>query len=59
MFSHLAKKAIAEDCRRIEWWVLDWNKDAITFYQSIGAIPMDEWTVQRITGDALKKLAAG
>jgi len=57
MFKHLARKAIAEDCGRIEWWVLDWNKDAITFYQSIGAISMDEWTVQRITGEALKNLA--
>lgn len=58
IFQHLAQKALAEDCGRLEWWVLDWNKDAITFYEAIGAIPMSEWTVQRVTGDALKKLAS-
>ena len=40
---------------RFEWSVLDWNTPAIEFYRSIGAEPMDEWTVQRVTGDALKK----
>jgi GNAT superfamily N-acetyltransferase len=58
IFQHLAQKALAEGCGRLEWWVLDWNKDAITFYEAIGAIPMSEWTVQRVTGDALKKLAS-
>lgn len=57
IFQHLAQKALAEGCGRLEWWVLDWNKEAITFYASIGALPMSEWTVQRITGEALKKLA--
>jgi GNAT superfamily N-acetyltransferase len=57
MFRHLAQKALAEGCGRLEWWVLDWNEDAIRFYESLGAAPMSEWTVQRITGDALNKLA--
>ncbi len=57
IFKHLAKKALTEGCGRLEWWVLDWNKDAITFYESIGAIPMSEWTVQRVTGQALENLA--
>jgi GNAT superfamily N-acetyltransferase len=43
---------------RLEWWVLDWNEKAIAFYRSIDAVPMDEWTVQRLTGDALRALAA-
>jgi GNAT superfamily N-acetyltransferase len=59
MFRHLAQKALAEGCGRLEWWVLDWNTDAIAFYASIGAVPMDEWTVQRVTGEALVQLAAG
>ena len=59
LFAHLAKKAVEEGCGRLEWWVLDWNEDAINFYRSIGAIAMDEWTVQRVEGEALTKLAAG
>ena len=56
-------KALAEVCvergyRRLEWSVLDWNEPSIRFYRSIGASGMDEWTVQRLTGDALKQLAA-
>ena len=57
LLSHLAKKAIEMDCGRLEWWVLNWNEPAIKFYQSIGAKPMDEWTVNRVTGEALKELA--
>lgn len=57
IFRHLARKALAEGCGRLEWWVLDWNTDAITFYQSIGAVAMDEWTVQRVSGEALQTLA--
>jgi hypothetical protein len=45
--------------RRLEWSVLDWNEPSIRFYRSIGATGMDEWTVQRLTGDALTRLAAG
>lgn len=54
--------ALAQECRergytRLQWWVLNWNAPAIGFYNSIGAKPMDEWTVYRVTGDALDKLA--
>ena len=42
---------------RLEWWVLDWNKPAWDFYEKVGAIPMTEWTVHRVTGDALRQLA--
>jgi GNAT superfamily N-acetyltransferase len=54
---------LASVCRergyaRLEWWVLDWNEPALGFYRSIGAEPMDEWTVHRVTGDALEVLAA-
>ena len=59
LLQHLAKRCIAEDLPRLEWWVLDWNEPAIKFYRSIGAVPMDEWTVQRVTGEALEKLAKG
>jgi len=45
--------------RRLEWWVLDWNEPALGFYRSLGAAPMDEWTVQRVTGAALAALADG
>jgi ribosomal protein S18 acetylase RimI-like enzyme len=55
---HLARIAVARDCGRFEWWVLDWNEPSIRFYRSLGAIGMDEWTVQRVAGDALTQLAA-
>ena len=51
---HLAKK---RGCGRLEWWVLDWNTPAIEFYKSMAAVPMDEWTVFRITGDSLDRLS--
>lgn len=57
MLSYLAKIAIDRNCGRFEWWVLDWNKPALNFYRSIGAVSMDEWTVQRVTGKALEDLA--
>lgn len=57
LLSCLARLAVERDCGRLEWWVLDWNKPAINFYKAIGAVPMDEWTVFRLTGDALAKLA--
>ena len=44
-------------CERMEWAVLDWNQSAITFYKRLGAVAMDEWTVYRLTGDALTELA--
>ena len=55
---HLAQLAVERDCGRFEWSVLDWNTPAIDFYRELGASPLDEWTVQRVTGDALKALAA-
>jgi GNAT superfamily N-acetyltransferase len=55
---HLARLASQRDCGRFEWSVLDWNKPSLDFYHSIGARPMSEWTVQRLTGEALKSLAA-
>ncbi|NLV89496.1 MAG: GNAT family N-acetyltransferase [Tissierellia bacterium] len=53
----LAKLAKERNCGRFEWWCLDWNEPSINFYKSIGAIPMDEWTVYRVTGQALDDLA--
>jgi GNAT superfamily N-acetyltransferase len=55
---HLARLAGERDCGRFEWWVLDWNQPSIEFYRSIGAVAMSDWTVQRVTGEALDKLAA-
>jgi len=57
MLVYLAKLAKERKCGRLEWWVLDWNETAIKFYKKLGAIPMDEWTVFRVTGEALDKLA--
>lgn len=54
----LAKIALDRDCGRFEWSVLDWNTPAIDFYRSLGAVGMAEWTVQRVTDDALTALAA-
>ena len=55
---HLAQLAVQRGCARFEWSVLDWNTPAIDFYRSLGAIGMDEWTVQRLDGEALRALAA-
>jgi len=55
---HLAKLAVERDCGRFEWSVLDWNEPAIRFYRSLGATGLDEWTVQRVTGEALTTLAS-
>ncbi len=59
LLAHLAKLTIERDCGRLEWAVLDWNKSAIDFYLSLGALPMNEWTVFRLTGDKLRKLDSG
>ncbi|MES2159416.1 MAG: GNAT family N-acetyltransferase [Pseudomonadota bacterium] len=58
LLARLAQLAIERDCARLEWSVLDWNEPAIAVYRAIGAVPMDEWTVQRLDGDALRALAA-
>lgn len=57
LMGHLARLAVARGCGRMEWAVLDWNEPAIRFYRSIAAQAMDGWTVYRLTGDALKRLA--
>jgi GNAT superfamily N-acetyltransferase len=53
----LASIAVERDCGRLEWSVLDWNEPALKFYKSLGAVPMDDWTIHRVTGDALRSLA--
>jgi GNAT superfamily N-acetyltransferase len=58
LLQRLARLCAERGYRRLEWSVLDWNTPAIGFYRSIGAVGMDEWTVQRLTGDALTALAA-
>ncbi len=57
LLSHLARLAVERGCGRLEWSVLDWNEPSIAFYRSLGAVAMDEWTVYRLTGDALAELA--
>jgi GNAT superfamily N-acetyltransferase len=59
LLQHLAQLAVARGCGRLEWSVLDWNVDAIGFYTALGARPQDEWTVYRVTGEALARLAGG
>ena len=54
---HLAKIARERNCGRFEWTVLDWNESAIQFYKNLGAIPMNEWMIFRVTGEALDRLA--
>ena len=57
LLAYLARTAVQRRCARLEWAVLDWNEPSIGFYRSLGAVPMDEWTVFRLTGDALALLA--
>lgn len=57
IFAFLANLAKERKCSRMEWMVLDWNKHSIDFYKSLGAIPLDEWTIFRLDQDALQKLA--
>jgi GNAT superfamily N-acetyltransferase len=56
LLKHLAKICDEKGYGRFQWWVLDWNSPAIEFYRSLGAIAMDEWTVYRVSGQALKEL---
>jgi GNAT superfamily N-acetyltransferase len=58
LLTELARLAVAGGCPRLEWSVLDWNAPAITFYRSIGAVPMEEWTRYRLSGAALRALAS-
>ena len=57
LLKKLASIAVERGCGRLEWWCLDWNEPSIGFYRSMGAVPMDEWTVYRVAGDALRNLA--
>jgi GNAT superfamily N-acetyltransferase len=59
LLRHLAGIALERNCGRLEWSVLNWNQRAIDFYKSLGAVPMDEWTIYRLTGPALQKLGSG
>ena len=56
LLKHLAKICDDKGYGRFQWWVLDWNSPAIEFYRSLGAVAMDEWTVYRVSGQALKEL---
>jgi GNAT superfamily N-acetyltransferase len=58
LLAHLAQIAVARNCGRMEWSVLNWNESAIGFYRALGAEPVDGWTVFRVTGDSLHQLAA-
>jgi len=58
LLRHLANHAVAKGCGRCEWSVLDWNEDAIAVYKKMGAVLMDEWTVCRVSGQALTALAS-
>ena len=58
LLAHLAALAVARDCARLEWSVLDWNAPAIGFYQKLGARAMEDWTIMRLDGEALSGLGA-
>ncbi len=58
LLAELAAECVRHGYSRLQWWVLNWNTPSIDFYRSLGAVPMDEWTVFRLTGDALSALAA-
>jgi GNAT superfamily N-acetyltransferase len=59
LLAELAALCVQRGYGRLEWWVLDWNEPALGFYRSLGAVPMSEWTVHRLTGQALADLASG
>jgi len=56
LLKNLAQICVERGYSRLQWWVLDWNEPSINFYKSLGAVPMDEWTVFRVDGEALTKL---
>ncbi|MDP1721012.1 MAG: GNAT family N-acetyltransferase [Candidatus Nanopelagicaceae bacterium] len=58
LLKELAKICVENDYERFQWWVLDWNLPSIKFYESLGAVGMDEWTVFRMTGESIKRLAS-
>lgn len=57
IFKKLAQIAVERGCQRFEWVCLDWNQPSIDFYRSMGAVPMDQWIIYRLSGDAIKKAA--
>ena len=57
ILKHLANIAVERNCGRMEWICLDWNAPSLAFYRSIGAVPLDEWTVQRMTESVMKRFA--
>jgi GNAT superfamily N-acetyltransferase len=57
LLAYLVRVAVERRCGRVEWSVLNWNASAIGFYRSLGAVPMDDWTVYRLAGDALDRAA--
>lgn len=59
LLQRLAALAVERNCGRMEWTCLDWNAPSIRFYKSLGAVPMDEWSIYRLDGAALQALAAG
>lgn len=58
LLKELGKICVERNYERLQWWVLDWNEPSIELYTSLGAVAMDEWTVFRLSGDALKKLGS-
>jgi GNAT superfamily N-acetyltransferase len=58
LIAHLARLALQRGCGRLDWAVLDWNQPAIDFYRAIGAVAQDDWTVQRLSDEALIQMAA-
>ena len=58
LLAYVAKLAVERGCGRFEWSVLDWNTPSIDFYKGLGAVPLDDWTRYRLTGDALHRVAA-
>lgn len=59
LLSYLAQEAVEQDLPRMEWTCLNWNTPSLDFYHALGAVPMSDWTAQRLTGEALQRLAKG
>lgn len=57
LLHHIAGLAVERECGRLEWAVLNWNEDAVRFYERLGAVPMEEWTTFRLTGEPLQRVA--
>ena len=57
LLKHLARRCVTEGLPCLQWWVLDWNAPSIAFYESLGAEPQEDWTVYRVSGEALEVLA--